>query len=380
MAGGRAGLAVDPMLLAELGCGRRVALVSGTNGKTTTTALLRAALEATGDAVASNTTGSNMPAGHVAALVGCRHAPLACLEVDEAYLGRLVDDVQPDVVVLLNLSRDQLDRMSEVRMLAERWREALHGSHATIVANADDPLVVHAAGTATSCVWVAGGLEWRDDAGSCPACMGAIQFDLDGPEWRCSSCDLARPELDWILDGTTAAGPTGSVDLTLALPGMFNRRNALMALAGAQTMGVSLAVATSAMAEVADVAGRFVDRQMGATPVRLMLAKNPAGWSALLDAVGCDDGAVVVSINSRTADGADPSWLFDVDFSALTGRRVVATGDRWRDLSVRLKYADVPHLVEEDPSAAVALAGAGSTGRVDVIGNYTAFRDLLEAS
>ena len=380
MAGGRAGLAVDPRLLAHLATGRRVVLVSGTNGKTTTTALVRAALEAAGDAVASNTTGSNMPAGHVAALVGERSASLACLEVDEAYLGQLVDATTPQVVLLLNLSRDQLDRMSEVRMLAERWRSALEAAPTVVVANADDPLVVFAASTARSVRWVAGGLEWKDDASSCPDCRGAIHFDEVGPGWSCTGCVLERPRPSWVLEGKSAIGPAGVVDLELRLPGRFNLSNAVMALAAAEAMGIPPASGAAAMAHVADVAGRFVDRWVGETPVRLMLAKNPAGWSALLDTVAGDERAVVLSINARTADGADPSWLFDVDFSVLAGRMVVATGDRWRDLSVRLKVAEVPHLVEEDPSAAVALAGAERRGRVDVIGNYTAFRDLLEAS
>jgi len=380
VAGGRAGLAVDPRLLAKLAQSRHMALVSGTNGKTTTTALLSAALGSTGRRVASNATGSNMPAGHVAALVGGRGAPTGCLEVDEAYLGRVLDDTHAEVVVLLNLSRDQLDRMSEVRMLAERWRGVLEQSTTTVVANADDPLVVHAASGSTGVVWVAGGLEWRDDAGACPQCLGPISFAAQAPGWSCSSCGFARPTPSWVLDGTTAIGPVGRVEMVLGLPGVFNLRNGLMALAGAWSMGVPVEEAAAAMSSVIDVAGRFVDRDVAGTPVRLMLAKNPAGWSALLDTVADEDAAVVVSINARTADGADPSWLFDVDFSKLAGRTVVATGDRWRDLSVRLRYAGVPHETEASPTAAVALAGSGAGERVDVIGNYTAFRDLLESS
>ena len=125
VAGGRVGLALDPRLLGELARGRRVALVSGTNGKTTTTRMLVAALGGASRPVASNDTGANMPAGHVAALAGSAPGTDAVLEVDEGYLGALIEDTDPRVVVLLNLSRDQLDRISEVRMLAERWRSAL---------------------------------------------------------------------------------------------------------------------------------------------------------------------------------------------------------------------------------------------------------------
>ena len=378
VAGGSIGLRIDPDLLGALSAGRRVALVTGTNGKTTTTALLAAALGGPG-AVATNATGSNMPAGHAAALAERRDASLVVLEVDEGYLDQVVEATKPEVVVLLNLSRDQLDRMSEVRMVAERWRRALGtATQTTVVANADDPLIVFAAGSAPSVRWVAGGLRWRDDATGCPSCGGHIQFETDGA-WRCDACALARPEPQWWLDGDVVRGPEVHEELHLALPGRFNVENATVAFAAASLMGVRSSAIAAAMAGVVDVAGRFVIKTVGSTQVRLMLAKNPAGWSALLELVAEGTAPTVVSINSRIADGADPSWLFDVDFSPLVGREVVATGDRYRDLSVRLRYGSVPHVDQRDPRDAVALAGAAGQ-RVDVIGNYTAFRELLEGA
>jgi UDP-N-acetylmuramyl tripeptide synthase len=153
------------------------------------------------------------------------------------------------------------------------------------------------------------------------------------------------------------------------------------------------------MAAVGEVAGRFTIREVGGVPARLMLAKNPAGWSELLSLVGRDTGPIVISINARTADGADPSWLWDVPFERLPARVVVATGDRCRDLSVRLDYAGIAHVMESDPVAAVRLARSlhdadreraksdGATSEVaptegaavDVIGNYTAFGELLRS-
>jgi lipid II isoglutaminyl synthase (glutamine-hydrolysing) len=136
------------------------------------------------------------------------------------------------------------------------------------------------------------------------------------------------------------------------------------------------------MRAVEGVAGRFTVRRFGPVEARLMLAKNPAGWDELLDLVTLSDAPLVVSINARVADGTDPSWLWDVPFERLAGRTVVATGDRYRDLSVRLQYAGVTHTVEGDPVQAVRAAGSsagssGADGAVDVIGNYTAFGDLL---
>ena len=153
-----------------------MALVTGTNGKTTTTRLLTVALGATGDAVVSNETGSNMPPGHVAALAGT-DAPRAVLEVDEVYLPRVLTATTAAAVVLLNLSRDQLDRTNEVRMIAARWRAALAAAPRThVVANADDPLVAWAAGAARDVHWVGAGMRWQLDAVGCPSCEGRIRY------------------------------------------------------------------------------------------------------------------------------------------------------------------------------------------------------------
>lgn len=394
--GGRVGLAVDPRLLEHLAAGRKVALVSGTNGKTTTTRLLAVAL---GESSVTNATGSNMPAGHVAAMASGPPGTPAVLEVDEGYLPQLVRSLRPEAVVLLNLSRDQLDRTNEVRMLAGRWREALAGATGTtVVANADDPLVVWGAGAAPHVVWVAAGLAWRLDAVGCPACEGRITFGGtagvgqgrpggdSGTAWSCS-CGFARPHLDvWVAEGprggTEAVWSDGRrLPVVLGIPGRFNLTNAVLAAVAAEVLGVPADQALPAMAKVEEVAGRFTTRDIGGVPTRLMLAKNPAGWGELLDLVCPGTGPVVVGINARVADGRDPSWLWDVPFERLQGRPVVATGERCLDLSVRLHYAEVPHRTVRDPVEAVGAAAGGEApkgARIEFIGNYTSFFDVLE--
>jgi UDP-N-acetylmuramyl tripeptide synthase len=416
VAGGRVGLLLDPVLLATLAGGRRVALVSGTNGKTTTTRMLSAALVDGSDrVVATNDTGANMPAGHVSALAGSPPGSDAVLEVDESYLGRLLEETAPRVVVLLNLSRDQLDRIAEVRILADRWRAALsvgdgsaadgHAGDAperrnvVIVANADDPMVVWAATPAADVRWVAAGQVWHDDSVGCPACGGGIVFEPGGG-WACDRCDFARPSCDAWMDGgdlVLTDGTRGALEI--GLPGWFNRANAAMAAVAAPFMTdegdrLTPLSALARMAGVGEVAGRFGTKMHHGGRVRTLLAKNPAGWTAIFDLLeesGVPRTPVVLSINARIADGLDTSWLWDVPFERLAGRRVVATGDRRLDLAVRLRYAEVAATVVSDPVAAVdealrmarendAVDDSGPAGApavtVEFLGNYTAFADL----
>jgi len=372
--GGRVSLAVDRHLLGELTTGRTVALVSATNGKTTTTRLLTAALGADRPVV-SNSLGANMPPGHVAALGRSRPGATAVLEVDERWLPRVMADTHPAVVLLLNLSRDQLDRSHEVRKVAERWRHALEATPpGCVVANADDPLVTWAALAAPTVRWVGTGAAWHADATGCPACSGRLVFTDHG--WHCHDCDLARPEPDRSLDdddGPTFAGRGGPVVvLDLALPGRVNRMNAVMALAAAEVLGADPARAAAALAQVTDVAGRYQVAEVAGSEIRLLLAKNPAGWHEALSMLAPAPQPVIVGINARIADGHDPSWLWDVPFEALQGRRVVAAGERRHDLAVRLLYADVDHVVADSLVEAVR---AAASPRIDVAANYTAFQD-----
>ncbi|MDQ6649907.1 MAG: MurT ligase domain-containing protein [Actinomycetota bacterium] len=381
MIGGTLALAVDSTLLTELAGDRCLACVSGTNGKTTTTQLVLQALASAYD-VTSNAGGANMPAGLVSALAVRPRNRFSVLEVDEVYLPGVVASVRPRTVVLLNLSRDQLDRMAETRRIAGAWREmAARASETTVVANADDPLVVWAAQTAARVVWVGAGLAWRLDATACPACGGLVRFDDAG--WHCQGCELRRPEPSVeVTDGGVEVRGVRH-ELMLSLPGRANRSNAAMALAVADSLGVPVDEAVVRMGTVSAVDGRYSTVHVDGTGYRMLLAKNPAGWQEVLDVISTDGRPLVVAINARSADGKDTSWLWDVPFEQIAGRHVVATGDRAGDLALRLSYADVPHDVVTDRAAALRAAAARLTGArsdtgpdVDVCANYTAFREL----
>jgi UDP-N-acetylmuramyl tripeptide synthase len=392
--GGRAILAIDPASLRQLAQGRRVALVSGTNGKTTTTSLLSAALSRLAPVV-SNALGANLLPGITAALAAAPpEARLAALEVDEAWLGRAVAATDPVVILLLNLSRDQLDRNNEVRRLSAAWRDTLarrpgpappaaSAAPPHVVANADDPLVAWAAQAAASVTWVGAGQRWTADAAGCPNCGGRIHFpDALGGAWACSQCAFRRPELDvWLEGNEVVFGDGERVAVDLALPGRCNQANAAMAMSAANHLGVGRGEAMAAMAATSEVAGRYRVVSVGAIRARLLLAKNPAGWLETFDLLSPAPSPVVVAINARIADGKDPSWLWDVPFERLGGRLVVATGERSADLAVRLGYADVEHRRQPDLLLAITEAGTAAgtaAGRapVDVVANYTSFQAI----
>jgi UDP-N-acetylmuramyl tripeptide synthase len=218
---------------------------------------------------------------------------------------------------------------------------------------------------------VAAGQPWRQDAAGCPACGAAIVFVDDS--WACAQCDLRRPDPDLVIDGDELVGPFGRVVLTVALPGRANRANAAMAVAAAILAGVSAIDALQAISATTEVDGRYRRVAIAGAQARLLLAKNPAGWLEVLDMLSPAPTPVVVAVNARIADGRDPSWLWDVPFERLAGRPVAASGERSRDVAVRLRYAGVEHRRLDDPIAAVAALGPGS---VDVAANYTALRDL----
>jgi lipid II isoglutaminyl synthase (glutamine-hydrolysing) len=376
--GGKVALTLDKRALPKLAAGRSLYLVSGTNGKTTTTALLAAALGTAGPVV-TNMTGANLKPGLVSALARDLDATVAALEVDEAALVQVLADTTAAVVVLLNLSRDQLDRYGEVRLAAQKWRTSLGARpEIHVVANCDDPLVVWAAQAAGSVTWVSTGQRWRIDATSCPNCGGRITWTDE--EWKCS-CGLARPEPD--IEGGGAMGSEGCVvvggrafPVELQLPGRCNASNAAMAVAAARMAGVDPEDALAAMVGIANVAGRYREVNLGPASARLLLAKNPAGWNEILDFLAAPPAGVVVAVNARGPDGYDTSWLWDVDFERLGGRPVIAAGERALDVAVRLRYAGVPHEVCPDPLVA---ARRLPPGKVELVANYTAFQTVLGA-
>ena len=394
--GGRVILAACPDAFARLVAGRRVAFVSATNGKTTTTRLLAAAMGAAGPVV-TNSSGANMPAGLVYALarppVGVPADAPAVLEADETFLPGLLAAAPAALLVLGNLSRDQLDRVGEVAMVARRWRKVFAASAGlSAVANADDPHVVWAASVIADVTWVSVGQRWTSDSALCPSCGSILRRaavdDPGNPDWSCTVLRVPPTDAD-LAARASRTRPVGGprrtrrrAVLDVQLPGQANQANAAMAVVAADALGVPPDVSVPALRSVSSVGGRYQTVSLAGRRVRLLLGKNPAGWSEMFDMLAPAPAPVVIAINARAADGKDPSWLWDVPFERLADRFVVATGERRHDLAVRLLYADVAYASVADPwlpgalPAEVGDAGRGATP-LDSVGTYTAFREVL---
>jgi lipid II isoglutaminyl synthase (glutamine-hydrolysing) len=375
MIGGLVAMTLDKSLLQQLGAGRRTVLITGTNGKSTTTRMTAAALGSLAR-VATNSEGANMDAGLIAALASARDAPLAALEVDEMHLPHVADSVDPRVMVLLNLSRDQLDRVGEINAIERTLRAGL-AKHpdSVVVANCDDVLMTSAAYDSPHVVWVAAGGGWALDSVSCPRSGEVIV--REHTHWYSTGTDFKRPTPQWWFDDEMLYGPDGlALPMKLSLPGAANRGNATQAVAAAVALGVDPAAAVAAVSGVDEVAGRYRTVTIGSHTARILLAKNPAGWQEALSMIDKHGAGVVIAVNGQIPDGEDLSWLWDVRFEHFEDTAVVAAGERATDLAVRLAYAGVDHTLVHDTVDAI---GSCPPGHVEVIANYTAFLQLNRA-
>lgn len=381
MIGGLIAEKIDPNIMASLGAGRPVALVTGTNGKSTTTRMLASAVRSA-HTVATNEGGDNMDAGIISALMAGTKASHVVLEVDELHVPRVAKRLGASCLVLLNLSRDQLDRVGEINKIERTLRQAVaENPDMTIIANCDDVLVTSVAYDAKNVVWVSAGAGWLNDATSCPRTGGHIIHE--GAHWRAAKpladgSAFERPTPDWTITAEGIVDKHGNVHpLNLKLPGNANRGNATQAIAAAvECFDISLDAAIKAAESVDDVAGRYSTVTLGEHEIHLLLAKNPAGWQEALSMVDRSAEGLVIAVNGQVADGEDLSWLWDVKFEDLSSLSVKAAGERGTDLAVRLTYAEVEHELIKDPITAIK---ACPPGRVEVLANYTAFRDLKKA-
>jgi len=395
-------------------------VLTGTNGKTTTSGMVAAVLRAGGRRVWRNREGANLARGVTAALIIRSHPhgrlrwggdAAAVFEVDEAAFPQVVREVRPRVVVVTNLFRDQLDRYGEVDTVTERWRGALATLPVTttLVLNADDPAVASlglglsaerpARYFGVSCLDAE---TTSDDAVSrrevidtrtCPRCGAALAFDVRFyshiGHWRCPACAYARPRPDVEaadvavrgVEGTefTLRTAQGERRVRLGLPGLYNVYNALAAAAVGEVAGIAPAVSAGALERFTPAFGRAERIAAGDKTVWLLLAKNPTGLNEVLRTLGAsgERRRLLLILNDRAADGEDVSWIWDADFERVgpMAEDVTVAGLRAYDLALRLKYAGAADaaIVPEIPAALhAALDRTPPGGTLCVVPTYTA--------
>ena len=371
MVAGRLILALSPNAVAKLASGKKIILVSGTNGKSTTSRLIAEALH-TKHSVAHNYTGANLHPGIAQALGENPKAQFAVLEVDELVLPWAIEQTNPELIVLLNLGRDQLDRLSEVRIVSSKWRSALKGKQMKVLASCDDPFVVYAAASAGEVIWFSAGELGHIDAATCPVCGALLNWSDGGASFSCS-CGFTKPESNWRLKDQILISGNKELEIKSQIPGKAALQNAARALIVADKFGVDLISASEAIRKISSVDGRFAIKKIADTRFRLLLSKNPASWRETLQTSAHGPKDVLLVVNANTQDGKDTSWLWDVDFQPLQNRNVLVAGDRRIDVSARLTVQGITHQVVDNEVAAAKLFG---NAEADLIASYTAFHKL----
>src|SRR5438552_162024 len=384
------------------------ALVSATNGKTTTAAMTAAIL---GPRVrlAHNRSGANLVSGVASTLLEVRDAELGLFEVDEAALPEVAARLRPRALCLGNLFRDQLDRYGELEHVAERWRGAVRDLDpaAALVVNGDDPQVGDLARERPGAV-VFGvddprraqpSLQHAADSKYCVRCGTAYEYAAPYVghlgDYRCPACGHARPPLTVRaraieLEGLDSVSfrlelPDGSPDVRLRVPGLYNVYNALAAASLSRALGASADEIVTGLERFGAAFGRFERIPIGDRRLLMLLIKNPAGANEAIRTI-VDAGApsvVVIALNDAIADGRDVSWIWDVDFEPLGAglERLIATGSRGAELALRFAYGGLPReRIEVVPSLEAALdRGLELTppgGELTVLPTYTAMLGL----
>jgi lipid II isoglutaminyl synthase (glutamine-hydrolysing) len=412
---GRLLLRLDPDAIARLGARLHgdVTLISATNGKTTTAGMLAAVLGSADRKPVHNRAGSNMTWGIATALLEQRGSD-GLFEVDEAWLPEIAGRLEPSLIVLGNLFRDQLDRYGEIEALAEDWTKVVaeRAGRTRFVLNADDPMVADLGrdrdGERRDGVSYFGvedpshalaEMQHAFDAKHCRRCGHPYTYERAFVghlgHYSCPSCGAARPQPDVAatrielrgMSGSlvTVRHPDGELRLELGLPGLYNVYNALAAVAAGLRLGVAPERVAAALNSARGAFGRVETLAVGEKVMSILLIKNPAGANEVLRTLKLEDGDrgidLWLALNDRIADGRDVSWIWDADFELLAGavRRVTCSGTRAAEMALRLKYAGWPQeriAVESQVEASLDQAVAEAPGRLFALPTYTALLEL----
>jgi UDP-N-acetylmuramyl tripeptide synthase len=415
---GRLLVALDPHAISRLAARlpQGSVVISATNGKTTTAAMVASILERSGVSLVHNRAGANMAGGVASALVAAARGSdriegqLGCFEVDEFWLDRVVPELQPRGILLSNLFRDQLDRYGELETIADRWAATVAGlpPDTPLVLNADDPLVADLGRERASVSYFGvedpamamAEMQHASDSKHCRRCGNAYVYTEiylgHLGHYRCPVCGAERPSPTLAaeqirLEGTRSASfrlrsAVDQAQVTLPLPGLYNVYNALGAAALCLTLGLDLAAVAAGLESVTAAFGRAETVPVGTTELQILLVKNPAGANEIVRTLALEPGELdlLAVLNDRIADGRDVSWIWDADLELLSGKvgRATCSGRRAAELALRLKYAGIAperiHVVDELAEALDDALRHAEDGRVFALPTYTALLELRQ--
>ena len=414
---GKAALVIDPAIIAELApkMSHGSICVVGTNGKTTVTNMLADSLEAAGMRVVCNRTGANLDSGVATSLLHAKQSDWGVFECDELWLARILPHLQSRFVVLLNLFRDQLDRVGDVDRIQDSIVAALKKSPNTIlIYNADDPFcqrIALQAGNPALPFGIGEDLgtsnEGASDAHMCQMCEGMLEYDYRSynqlGRYHCTACDFKRAGLRFAARNCRVGAEGLAFDVVAAVDaqavgggtiahieapysGLYMVYNLLALYAAAHQAGVPDGRIADTIAAYNPQNGRLQTLEVGGRNVLVNLAKNPTGFNQNLSIVeaGTAPAAVALFVNDNEGDGRDVSWLWDIDFERLAridGLVAYVGGMRRNDLQVRLKYAGIDaQLVDDAPDCMARMSTLPADYQAYFIANYTslpAVRDDL---
>ncbi len=411
---GRIALKVNPNILREMSKGVKIIIVTGTNGKTTTSRMIEQCLKDSGKSYVANKSGANLFSGITAdfaqncSLSGKCKCEYAVIECDEAAFKTVSLHTDPYCVVVTNVFRDQLDRYGEVTATLENIKIGCKNSkNAILCLNADCSLTSSiAAEVENRCVFY--GIDCEvyktrvqevSDAPYCLRCQseytyGHVTFGHLG-SWSCPNCGYRRPDPDVAVTGVIASDNNhSSVEMNvfyetrqvnICLPGAYNIYNAAAAVTAMHVCGFDDNVVTAALESFECGFGRMEKLDIPDTDIRMILIKNPAGCNQVLNFLTdmSEPSLFVIGLNDKVNDGRDISWIWDVDFERLaemgdmlTGMYV--SGIRADDMALRLKYAGVEESkmkVFYDYDELIDAIIAADTP-VYIMPNYTSMMDL----
>lgn len=396
---GEYALRVCPDLVKNLNdCVKKGIIVTcGTNGKTTTNNLMCSALEAKGYKVLCNKLGANMINGiattylQAADIFGRVSADYACLEIDEAYTPIVFEQVKPDVMVITNLFRDQLDRYGEIDITSDILKKAIAKvPNLKLVLNGDDPLCVQFGEGHKTYYYgiseqVLPQLDDTKEGRFCPVCGEEQSYNYyhysQLGDFYCPHCGFKRPEIDFEVKNVSLSPvmkfTLNGEPMEIKYKGFYNIYNLIAVYGGMTALGESTDGFSGLLSDYKPQIGRMQEFAFE-KPVILSLSKNPAGFNQAIATVNTDERKkdVIIAINDKANDGRDVSWLWDVDFDKIKNdnlNTLTTTGIRKWDISLRFKYADIGlDLITSDMVEAVTNALKTDSEVVYVLVNYTA--------